>query len=409
MEIEDLNPWWITGKVQEEFQNTEKKEMFNEVCKFLSKRQVLAITGMRRTGKSYLIYQLIEELLKSTKKENILYVSFDLISDKIETFLQAYKEIVGVDYSKEKIYVFLDEIQKREGWENELKLFYDNYPNIKFIITGSARLLIEKKKGESLAGRIYTFISKPLSFREYLRIKKSEIDLDKPLLYKEKIKKEFQHYLLVGGFPELIFEKDRAVIFKYIKETVIDRIIFLDIPSCFDIDEPELLRRIFAIISANPGMIVDYTNLASDLDRSRRTISKYLDFLEKSFLIRKIFNYSKNKLTSEKKSKKIYPSSTGFGYFYSADEGKIIESYVANFFETEFFYRKLSKEIDFVLEGVLIEVKYRNDVKERDLKFVKKFLKENKFKRLLIITKDLKKKDKKVLYFPVCFLGLVDF
>lgn len=86
------------------------------------------------------------------------------------------------------------------------------------------------------------------------------------------------------------------------KELVIDRVVYIDIPKVFEIKEPELLARILSIVSASPGLIVDYENLADDLGRNRKTISNYLFYLEKAFLVKKLYNYSKNLLTSEKKN-----------------------------------------------------------------------------------------------------------
>ena len=103
-------------------------------------------------------------------------------------------------------------------------------------------------------------------------------------------------------------EQDEVKISKYVKEFVLDKIIYIDIPEVFSIDEPSLLETMFSIISAKPGMIVDYESLSNDLKRNRKTISNYILYLEKAFLIKKLYNYSKNILTSEKKLKKFYPS-----------------------------------------------------------------------------------------------------
>ena len=177
--MQDLNPWWVTSKVQGEYSKFEKRHLFYDMSKYLSNKQIIVLTGLRRTGKTVGLHHLIESLLRNYPKENILYYSFDLLDDKIENILVQYKEKVKIDIKKERVFVFLDEIQKHHDWENELKLLYDNFSNIKFIISGSASLFIEKKTKESLAGRTYSFVMEPLTFKEYLELRKVKIDKDR--------------------------------------------------------------------------------------------------------------------------------------------------------------------------------------------------------------------------------------
>ena len=101
MKIEDINPWWITAKVQEEYSNFEKRDLFNEIAKYIPDRQIIVISGLRRTGKTVTLHHLIDFLLKSNKKENILYFSFDLFDEKIDSLLEIYSEKVKIALKKE--------------------------------------------------------------------------------------------------------------------------------------------------------------------------------------------------------------------------------------------------------------------------------------------------------------------
>ncbi|MDP3026358.1 MAG: AAA family ATPase, partial [Nanoarchaeota archaeon] len=249
MKIEDINPWWTTSTIKEEFLKLERRDLFNEVIKYIKDKQIITLTGLRRTGKTVLLHHVIDYLLKQFPKESILYYNFDLFNETIENILEYYKDKVKLDFKKEKIFVFLDEVQKRDNWENELKVLYDNFPNIKFFISGSSSLFIEKKTKESLAGRSFSFILKPLTFKEYLKMKKVKFDEKRLSLYKSEIEKHLDHYLKIGGFPELIGENDENKISRYVKESVIDKIVYIDIPKAFKIEEPELLSRILSIIS----------------------------------------------------------------------------------------------------------------------------------------------------------------
>jgi len=405
MEMQDINPWWKTGEIAEEFKKMERRDLFYEVSKYTKDKQIISIVGLRRVGKTVLLHHLIDSLLENTKKDNILYYNFDLFEDiSIEEILKKYSALVGIDINSDKLSIFLDELQKHKGWERELKILYDNHRNLKFFISGSSSLLIEKKTKESLAGRAYSFEIRPPPFKEYLRLKRVHYEEKRPALYKKEINDELKRYIQTGGFPELMHERDESKIKRYIRELVIDRVTYIDIPKVFDVDEPELLVRLLSIISAKPGMIFDYDSVANDLKRNRKTISNYIFYLEKAFLIKKVYNFSKNLITSEKKLKRVYPSTVALASLYSADQGSTIETLVLQNHESRFFYRKQDKEVDFINEFP-IEVKYQESIVKQDLKSVKYFMDFFKFKRGLIITKDTEKDerigDTKIVLIPL--------
>lgn len=390
MELQDINPWWKSGEIQEEFKKMEKRDAFEEILKYIKDRQIISIVGLRRVGKTVLLHHIIDHMLSKlgVKKENILYYDFDLEENiGIEELLKKYGALVGVDIKKEKLFVFLDELQKHKEWEKEIKVLYDNYRNIKFFISGSSSLLIESKTKESLAGRVYSFEIKLPTFREYLRLKGVHYDKKKINLYKNELEEELEAYCKTGGFLELAHERDETKIKRYIKETLVDRIAYIDIPGVFDVDEPELLVKLISIISAKPGMIFDYDAVASDLKRNRKTISNYIFYLEKAFLIKKVYNFSKNLITSEKKLKKIYPSTVALSFLYGAELGARIETVVLQNHESKFFYRKQDKEVDFV-NKFPIEVKYQEKLTKQDFKSIKYFMNFFKFRQGLIISKN---------------------
>jgi len=123
MELYDLNSWWKTGSIPKEYKEMERRELFKEIIKYIEDRQIISIVGLRRVGKTVLLYHVIDFLLRKTKKENILYYTYDLFEDKsIEEILDLYSSTIEVDIKKDKVFVFLDEIQKHKGWEREIKL-----------------------------------------------------------------------------------------------------------------------------------------------------------------------------------------------------------------------------------------------------------------------------------------------
>lgn len=128
----------------------------------LSHKLIISIEGPRRVGKSILMKQLINFLLEEkVSPNNIFYFSFDKLDKKILDILKDYETLTKVSLREEKIYLFFDEVQKINDWQSDIKIIYDNYPNIKIIVSGST-LRVSKK--ESLAGRMLNFFISPLFF-----------------------------------------------------------------------------------------------------------------------------------------------------------------------------------------------------------------------------------------------------
>ena len=397
MEISDLNPWWKNGRIEIEYEKSLERPLLNDIKKFIEERQILTIIGLRRVGKTTLIHQIIDYLLnKKVKKESILYYNFDMGTLELEQIIEKYEVITNIKIKEEKVFIFLDEIQKLNNWQDKLKLIYDLNRNIKFFISGSASLFIEKRTKESLAGRIFSFQLNPLSFKEYILFKNFKYGKNINL-WKKEINDLLMDYLKTGGFPELVNEKNDEKIKRYIKESIIDRLVYIDIPQVFKIDEPELLVKLINIISSNPGAILDFNSLASDLSRNRKTIASYLFYLEKAFLIKKFYSFSSNFLTSEKKGKRFYPTSTAFANFFNVDVSRLIENIAAISLDAKFFYRKQNQEVDFIKikkneELEAIEIKYKENIKKEDLAGLNHFFKrfKNRFKiNPLLITKNL--------------------
>lgn len=387
--IKETNPWWEKNW-NVEIQN---RDIFDEVKPYLKLKQIIAISGLRRVGKTFLLFHIIKNLLKSTIPEKILYFSFDDFENiDITTVLDVYETI----HKTMPEYLFLDEIQKIENWSEKIKRIYDTH-KIKIFLSGSESLFVRKKTKETLAGRIFEFRLKQLSFKEYLIFKSFNKN---PLLYKKELLDLFNHYLLTAGFPELINIKDKIIIRKYIKEIVMEKVIFTDIPKIFKIDDSSILKTILDIIIDSPGLIIEINNLSRELGLARQTLSKYLYYLEVAQLVKKLYNYSKNKSTSEKKLKKYYITFPCTSLSFKDDEiyvSKIIENLIVISTNADYFWRTPQKdEVDIIIEEnnkpFPIEVKYTSKINEQsDLFGLKKFMEKYAVKKGMIITKDSSK------------------
>ena len=411
--ITRFNDWWTSGKVRDDLLESYRRPLFNKLLEFLDDRQILLITGLRRVGKTTLFYQLIQELLnREIAPYNILYFSFDEELGDIEDVLETYREKVIKSGFEEntRIFVFFDEIQKVKNWQNKLKIFYDLYPNLKLFISGSASISLQKQSKESLAGRIYDFILHPLSFSEFLELKGLEIDPEKLEIFQAKVKPLLADYLRKGGFPEIINETSDIKIKAYVKNSVIEKIIYKDLPVEFGLKYIELLNILIRMIAENPGMVLNYDSLSKDLHKNKRTITNYIQYLEYAMLLKIIYNYRKGFLVSSRKLRKVYLTNTAIsfafvGNFYS--EGfleKVAENLTILKTETTNYYRN-SYEIDAIVrinDKILpIEVKY-GQVRTKGML---KFLNEFNIKEGIIVTKDLMKEenydDKTIAFIPL--------
>lgn len=380
--LKKSNPWW-----KEDFEIDYKpRKIYEEIKGFIGNRQIISLTGLRRTGKTTLLFKIIKDSLNNYKKENIIYFSFDDFRGiRLEEIIDAYFELMNKK-NDESFLILFDEIQKISGWEEQLKRLYDENKRIKFIISGSESLFIRKGIRESLAGRMFEFQIKTLSFKEFLNFKNRKFENLE--LYKKEILSDFKDFLFCNGFPEIINENEEFIR-KYIKENVVEKIIYRDIPQIISIDNPEILFQIFSIIARDPGQMIQIDKLARELNLSRQTVSNYLDYLEKSFLIRKLYNFSRNARKTQTKLKKYYPTII-FPEEIENKEffGKNFEAFLVNELKAEFFWRDVYKnEVDIILkdkEIIPIEVKVSNiEVKPLNL-FVTKF----KLKKGFVLTYD---------------------
>ena len=399
----ESNPWW-----KQKFEiNYKGREIYQELHKYFNAKQIIALTGLRRVGKTTIMLKMVKDkIIAGFGSDNIIYFSFDNFRDlSISKLIEVYSENFNKDLNNQKYIFLFDEIQKIKNWDEQIKRIYDLHTNFKIIISGSESLFIRKKSKESLAGRMFEFKVELLSFKEFLSFKEANF---KPLgLYEKELYKLFEEFMFSGGFPELVDIKDEGFIKNYIKETVVEKILFRDIPLMFPIRDISILESIFKIISSNPGQIIEINKLAGEVGISRRVVSLYLSYLENSFLIKRIFNFSKNQRKTAKKLKKYYPTIPALGFRYGGEDikPKIFENVLVLETKANFFWRDAYKnEVDIVLNGekiIPVEVKY-GEIK--DLSGLLRFMDLFNINKGFVISREQEKKqiydDKEISIIP---------
>src|SRR3989338_10319867 len=360
--MKEFNPWW-EGKFKLEYK---EREVYLKIKRFLDMPQIIALTGLRRVGKSTIMLKIIENWMSSGfNPQNIFLFSFDDSKDlSIRKVIEEYQRIKDKSLNQEKFLFLFDEIQKIDNWQEQIKIIYDLYKkNVKIIVSGSESLFIRKKFKESLAGRIFEFKINTLTFKEFIKF--NGVNYKSIDLYKKEYSKLFEEFIISGGFPELCGIKDKEKIKMYIKEGIRDKILYKDIPSLFKIGDISMLNSILESITENPGQLIELSNFSNENKISRPTLSNYLRYLEESFLIKKIYNFSKNKRKVERKLKKYYPTLISTNLLFNNDDlskSKAFENAKINQLKVNFFWRDPYKhEVDAILtenEITPIEIKY---------------------------------------------------
>ncbi|MFB6100553.1 MAG: ATP-binding protein [Candidatus Nanohalobium sp.] len=397
-EIIRQNPQWRGQKLVD---NTVEREKEEEIKSELDEDIITAITGMRRVGKTTLMQRIIDDLEEEDKRT--FYYSFDIEKAEVKDILDTYFQEIENESpeSAEKTYIFLDEVQKIDDWSDQVKAYHDSYENLKFIVTGSSSANIRKGSGESLVGRISLHQLTAFTFREFLKhrgIKLPEKNFEELPMPENsnQIKPKLSEYLETGGFPGLI-DKEENIRRERLND-ILDLTLYRDVVELFGIGRPELLEAIFKSITETSGNTVNYNKLGKNLDAQYKTVRKYIDALEQSFLIEKSRRLQNNKLQEYKKRPKLYTGEHSFCQLENTEKGLKAETMTYNHLKTlgkTGHWRKKQDEIDIILkqdeELKGFEIKYRNQETGTDFE---KFHEEHPEAETLQITKNTLDREK---------------
>jgi uncharacterized protein len=347
----ELNPWWkgeYTVKAH-------PRELETELEPFLPTRMMVALTGVRRCGKTTLLLRLGQrEIQGGLDPRRVVYFSFDEHRGaSLRDVVQAWESAAHQSRNDGRVMFLFDEIQKVDGWADSAKALYDRYHNFKFILSGSESLFIRRGKQESLAGRVFEFEVAPLSLREYLDF--AGVPREPLELQRADILRAMEGFLQCQGLPELVGQDDRGVIRKYIRENVVEKVAYRDLPQILGLQNPGAIEAMLHILMDDPGQLIEVQDLGSEVGLAPETASWYLRYLEQSFLLRKLYNWSPNRRKVERKLKKYYPTFVSPSVAANLDDavrGRILEWLVVTQTRPGFFWRDPYKhEVDMVLDG----------------------------------------------------------
>lgn len=410
--LKEWNPWWEKRELVKELEGT-FRPAYSDLLDSVGIKEVTIITGIRRSGKSTLMYQMIDSLLKNIRPEQVLFVNFEdkKLSDySLDDIYDDYRESLNPD---RKAYIFFDEVHKKEGWESWIRKKYDLKTNDKFVISGSCSYLLKKEYSTLLTGRNLAFEVFPLSFKEFLSFKGIEVKNTKVVLDRTKysVLKCLRQYLEQGGFPEVFFKPERfksKVLSQYF-----DDIIYKDIIDRYDLNSQKA-KDLAVFFMTNFTGIISLRNIRGSLGLSYDSIKDYVSYFKEAFMFFVLDHFSYSFKEQKAMASKVYCIDNGLrnavSFKFSKDAGKLAENAV--FVELkrrgkDVYYWTGEREVDFIVKNAdnsltAINVSYTDDVIEREISSLLEFRKKfSKTKEMILLTNGTEKEHEGVKLVPI--------
>ncbi|MFQ6129063.1 MAG: ATP-binding protein [Thermoplasmata archaeon] len=344
------NPWWSSGTVPEALSKPFRRRDFYTLREKIDHEAILAIIGPRQVGKTTVMHQLAQDLMRRVDPRRIIYFSFDYpyldllteapLTHILDTYAtQVLREPVGE--LRDRIFVFLDEVCKLDDWSEVLKGWYDLKRPIKFVLSDSSSQSILRGGSESLVGRIEIQRMLSLKFidligyheeidvlrkanselREALRLAVENDDADvfadvaRQQLnalapHEAKLRIYLHDYMLKDGYPGLLDveslpESSRAL------RTYVDLTTYKDLIRLFDIRDPRALEGLISLIAHESSRRMSIETMARALGLRQETLNRYLDYLESAFLLSRSEFYTRSRASRMRKPKKVYLTNSG--------------------------------------------------------------------------------------------------
>lgn len=391
-----------------------KRKITDKLRDHLKEPEITLIVGPRQAGKTTLMKKLQRQLQHNNK--NTVFYNIDKNPD-LFTSQEKFLQNLELDAGKEKTFVFIDEIQRKENAGLFLKALYDRNLDYKFIVSGSGSLDLKSDVHESLAGRKLVFVLDTLSFTEFINYK-TDYQYEDQLqqffnLRKEKSRLLMEEYLNFGGYPRVVQSTQKNKKRRRIDE-IIDSYLHKDITDLLRVRKTDKFSKLIKLVSDQVGRQINYSNLSNDLQINQATIKNYLYYAEKTYILDRVTPFFTNKKKELIKAPIAYFSDLGFrnyslGQFGQLDTnrglGVAFENLVYNQLKakTRFtpysvhYWRTQSQtEVDFVVtpnkrKVLPVEVKYKELQQTKVPRALRSFLKKYEPESAYIVNLTLNK------------------
>ena len=330
--LADQNPWRTTRLVPPELTQRVRRPLSEHLWRALMHPAVerfQLILGPRRVGKTTTMYQTVARLIaEGIDHKRLIWLrldhpilmqkSLDVWSDSRSTRRRPPRRV--------PVYLFLDELTYADRWDLWLKTFYDDKWPIRLVATSSTTAALRDRRLESGIGRWEEQYLAPYLFPEYLALRGHPVSVEAGDTLDETIDRivtsppaipdlanERRRFLLVGGFPELLnappAPDEQSEVLRsqrILRSDAIERAIYKDIPQAFGVHDPMRLERLLYTLAGQVAGIVSPASLCADMELSRPTLSKYIDFFERSFITFMVPNYAATEESIQRRGRKLY-------------------------------------------------------------------------------------------------------
>jgi len=397
------NPWW-TGRPFDT--GRERPDYLRKIRRYLKTGEIVVLSGVRRSGKTTLLYQTIRFLMDTNKVPgtNILFVNCDEpeVAGQRNALLEAVDTYRREIAAQGTVYYVFDEVQAVENWEREIKSLYDR-KGCRIILSGSSSYLLDPQLSTLLSGRHFSVPVFPLDFSEYLRFH----DLVPPAnaasraAGKYEIVTHLKQYLHEGGFPTVVLQQDERTKLDYLR-AYYDSIVYRDIVRANVVRNQKALAALLRYLFTNISAPFSYRRLREMLAIDIDTVRDYIHFAGTARILFEVSHFAYSLQAQARQNRKIYCIDNGLrnavSFRFSEDEGKLAENLVfLELMRSGFvpYYWKGIREVDFVIKTTdnslsAINVCYSDEVNKREYEGLREFEREFQatVQGLIVLTKD---------------------
>ncbi|MDO9537117.1 MAG: ATP-binding protein [Thermoplasmata archaeon] len=352
--LAEWNEWWSTRKVRAELLGKPRhlSQRFDELTAF---REIKTITGLRRTGKSTILFQFVDRLIRDlgVDPRNILYVNFDdpvLAGKHLKEVFDSYQRELN---PPGKPYLFLDEVHNCPDWALFLKKIYDLRKLEQAFVTDSSSKYVLPEYSNLLTGRQISIRVRPLSFRELLNWHGFDAKPPFPSSTVNKLRHHLDDYLAWGGMPEVVLRDNPAQKRQLLNGYLAD-IIHKDVVERHNAKYHKV-KMLADFILSNAGSLFSPRKFSRAHDLSLDSINRYMGYMAEVYLIDQVSKYDQSLRKRQINPKKVYVADNGFANValrLGEGRGGLVENAVHSELarlEQEIFYWKGKGECDFVL------------------------------------------------------------
>lgn len=394
-----------------------RPDYVKKIIRYSRANNVTIVTGVRRSGKSYLLRQTAKNLIdQGVPRINILIINFEdprlgeMDAGILDRLFKIYQKNLA---PKGQIFVFLDEIHRVPQWERWVRMMHEQ-EKAKLIVSGSNSHLLSREWGTVLTGRHLDVYVYPLSFKEFLNFRSFSKTRIVPSGF-------FNEYCQFGGFPAVVLNNDKEPILL----TYFNDILSEDIIKRFSLRQEQKLRNLAKFYAGNPAGLMTFTSLKKFLEISETTAERFSRYFEEAYLFSFLPRFSAKIKEQERSPRKVYAVDLGFtatiGFQNSPNFGAILENLVylelkrqtANLGKELFYWKdQTQKEVDFLIWNKgkiesLIQTCWdpkRPETEKREVGALIKAMEEFSISESLILTDDFAEEKiingKKIKFIP---------